>query len=35
MLYGHVARKIATIKGKLSRLDVDKRYPVGMCFLDG
>ena len=35
MLYRHVTRKMATIEDRLLRLDVDKGYPMGMCFLDG
>jgi len=35
MLHGHVARKIATMKGGLFGLDIDKEYPTEMCFPDG
>jgi len=32
MPYGHVIRKVTTVKGRLFRLDINKRYLCGDVF---
>jgi len=34
MSHRYVARKVATMEDRLFGLDVDKGYPVEMCFPD-